>query len=819
MRVLYCNKYNYRFGGTEAYLFQLMHEMEEHGHETALFSMDHGQISSFAGRSYLIPYRDFKDPGASLPKKIRMAAHVIYSPSARRHMRKCLEDYSPDLAHIRGIYHHLSPSILWELKRQGIPVLYHLNDFKILCPNYNFVAHGRPCESCCHGDYFHVVTEGCYAGPRSSAAVLAAEAYLHKWLRTYERCVDLFLAPSEFVRSKLISCGFPPQRIAVLPHFQSLPAEERLAPEEGYVLYFGRLSPEKGAYELLRAMVRLPHVPLIIAGDGPERARLESLARDLNLRQVSFAGRVHSEKLEKLIAGCCFSVFPSHAYETLGKSILESYAWGRPVIASDLGSRREFVEDGVTGLLYRAGDREQLAQTIEFLFDHAALAAKMGAAGRHRLAAKHDPDRHLDALLEIYSGLASGKKTVPATASSAPTQAGRRVRVAFIGGRGLVSKYSGIESYYEQAGRELARLGHEVTVYCRSYFTPPVDEHNGMRVRRLPTIRSKHLETLVHTFLSSLHAMFSDYDVVHYHALGPALFSFLPRLTGKKTVVTVQGLDWQRRKWGRVASQVLRWGEAAAVVLPDATMVVSHTLQHYYWQQYRRHTVYVPNGARIVSGHEAKRLVEWELSPDNYVLYLGRFSPEKNCHLLVNAFENLRTTMKLVLAGGSSHSDSYADGLRRHQSERIRILPWVSGDDLEELLSHAALFVLPSDLEGLSLALLDAMAAGVCVLTSDIPENNEVVNGHGFTFRRGDELDLARMLDFLIRNPEVRRQAGARGRQHIQEQYLWPRIARSIETVYYGVLGWNQNPDSALRRSETGSSSAPAVDWEQTPVL
>ena len=165
----------------------------------------------------------------------------------------------------------------------------------------------------------------------------------------------------------------------------------------------------------------------------------------------------------------------------------------------------------------------------------------------------------------------------------------------------MVSKYSGIESYYEQAGYELARLGHEVTVYCRSYFTPPMKAHKGMRVRRLPTIRSKHLETVVHTLLSTVHAMTADYDVVHYHCLGPALFSFLPRLVGKKTVVTVQGLDWQRRKWGWIASRVLRWGEAAAVRAPDATMVVSQTLQRYYSQRYKRDTVYVPNGAALAS--------------------------------------------------------------------------------------------------------------------------------------------------------------------------------------------------------------------------
>jgi glycosyltransferase involved in cell wall biosynthesis len=496
-----------------------------------------------------------------------MAAHALYSTSARRHLRACLDDYGPEVAHIRGIYHHLSPSILWELKRQGVPVLYHLNDFKILCPTYNFVAKGQACESCSGGAYIHALSKGCYTGSRWSAAVLAAEAYLHKWLRTYERCVDLFLAPSEFVREKLITAGYSKERIEVLPHFQDLPAEGKLVCDEGYVLYFGRLSPEKGVYELLRAMVRLPHIPLVIAGDGPERGRLQSMARELNLNHVLFPGMVHGAQLEQLIARCRFSVFPSQAYETLGKSILESYAWGRPVVASDLGSRRELVEHGMTGLLYPPGNREELAHSIGFLFDRNDLTATMGAEARRRLREKHDPGRHMDALLEIYSRLAPGSKILkfPAAVQSGPT--GKPVRVAFIGGRGVVSRYSGIESYYEQAGPELVRLGHEVTVYCRSYFTPEMSEYRGMRVRRLPTIRSKHLETLAHTFLSTVDAMFSNYDIVHYHCLGPALFSFLPRLAGKKTVVTVQGLDWQRRKWGRIASHILRLGEAAAVVL------------------------------------------------------------------------------------------------------------------------------------------------------------------------------------------------------------------------------------------------------------
>ncbi len=377
-----------------------------------------------------------------------------------------------------------------------------------------------------------------------------------------------------------------------------------------------------------------------------------------------------------------------------------------------------------------------------------------------------------------------------ASSGEIPSRTKPRLRVAFIGGRGVVSKYSGIESFYEQAGSELARLGHEVTVYCRTYFTPPTDEHNGMRVRRLPTIRSKHLETVVHTLLGTLHAMKSDYDVVHYHCLGPALFSFLPRLAGKKTVVTVQGLDWQRAKWGRLAAGVLRCGEAAAVRLPDETMVVSRTLQQYYREQYGRDTVYIPNGATIAPRRQPTHLKDWGIESGNYLLFLGRFSPEKNCHLLIEAFEGIHTNMRLVLAGGSSHSDAYVESLRSHESPRIRFLPWVSGASLEELLAHAALFVLPSALEGLSLALLDAMAAGVCALTSDIPENREVIDGAGFTFRRGDVADLKRMLNLLVHNPELRRQAGERESARVRSEYLWPEIARSIESTYYDVLGW-----------------------------
>ena len=748
---------------------------------------------------YFVPNIDFKSRTNGLWTRAKLGAHAIYSTDARRRLRQIVAAFRPDIAHVRNIYHHLSPSILWELKAQGVPVLYHLNDFKLLCPTYNMVAKGHACERCHGGQFRHVLTEGCYAGPPGSALLLMAEAYFHRWLGTYRKCVDHFLAPSRFAKEKLVQNGFNPLKITVLPHFQKLPAQA--PPNAGPnapILYFGRLSPEKGVADLLWAMKHLPHVQLQIAGDGPQRSELEVLARQLCLTNVRFAGHVGGKVLDYMIASARFTVLPSRAYETLGKTILESYAWGRPVVASDLGSRRELIDQGETGLLYPTGNVEQLRKAISFLVERPELTAKMGAAGRRFVEAQHAPDAHYRALMRLYTQMRPWPPKVKKTIATPPAAP---LRVAFIGGRGMVSKYSGIETYYEEVGKRLVEMGHDVTVYCRSYFTPALPKYEGMRLVRLPTFRSKHLETFVHTWLSTVHVMFSDCDIVHYHAQGPALFSFFPRMVGKKTVVTVQGQDWQRKKWGRFASFTLRLGELASARLPNRTMVVSQSLQRHYQTAYGASTTYVPNGSTIRKRVAPSQIPEWGLEPDNYVLFLGRFSPEKNCHLLIEAYENIDTPAKLVLAGGSSYTSAYVDRLRTHQSEQVLFLDWVHGSALDELLTNAALFVLPSDLEGLSLALLDAMGAAVCVLTSDIAENREVIEGTGFTFQAGDANDLARMLRLLLSDAGARTLAGRDAQARVRERYLWPRIAAEIGRSY-GELTARTSTIEAYSRTE-----------------
>jgi glycosyltransferase involved in cell wall biosynthesis len=786
MRILFCNKYNFPFSGTEVYLFELMQLLRGQGHEVALFSMADPRGEPTPYDRNFVPHIDFKDSGAGAITKIRNAGHAIYSREAQRRLRRMIAEFRPDVAHVRNIYHHLSPSILWELKAHDIPVVYHLNDFKVLCPNYNFVAHGKVCERCQGGRFWHVITEDCYSGPRGSAVALAAEAYFHRVLGTYQKCVDRFLAPSRFVKEKLAENGWDRQKIDVLPHFQRLPDAVPGVSDDAPLLYFGRVSEEKGVADLIRAVQPLPGLRLQIAGDGPQHEELRLLVQRLNIQNVEFLGHLNGQALEQTIAGSRFTVLPSHAYETLGKSILESFAWARPVIASDLGSRRELVDEGKTGLLYRGGDIAQLTAAISFLHERPEIAKRMGRAGREFVRTNHGSETHLLALTLLYEGMVKRARPRPQLISN-PLPRSRGLRIAFIGGRGVSSKYSGIETYYEEVGSRLAAIGHTVTAYCRPYFTPALTTYAGMKIVRIPTIRTKHVETALHTLLSTIHASLGNHDIVHFHALGPALFSFVPRLFGKKTVVTVQGLDWQRKKWGWLASCVLRLGEHAAGRFPNVTMTVSQTLQQHYRDHHRSETHYVPNGTQLRTRGGNERLVEWGLQPDRYILFMGRLSPEKNCDLLIEAYKRLDTQVKLAFAGGSSHSDEYVRTLHQHESANIIFLPWLSGAALDELLTHAMIFVLPSDLEGLSLALLDAMGAGVCVLTSDIPENIEAVNGAGFTFRRGDQEHLSEQLQRLIASPHLRRTAGKSAVRKVRAHYLWGGIVGQIEQIYLSL--------------------------------
>ncbi len=360
----------------------------------------------------------------------------------------------------------------------------------------------------------------------------------------------------------------------------------------------------------------------------------------------------------------------------------------------------------------------------------------------------------------------------------------RKLKIAFLGARGVVGTYSGIETYYEEVGSRLAARGHEVTAYCRKYFTPDVPSHRGVRVRRLPSLRSKHLETLSHSLLATLDCLRRDFDVVQYHAIGSSPLAIVPRLFGRTTIVSVRGLDWQRAKWGGFARWMLRFGEWASARSPSATVVVSETLQRHYQAAHGRRPYMIPNAVVTGERRPIGGLAEHGLEAGGFLFFAGRISPEKGVHTLLEALRPLPRHKKLVLAGGTSYSDAYIEQVKAQAWDEVIFLGRVGRETMEELLSNCYAFVLPSVMEGLSIALLEALSYGNCIVTTDIPENLEVVGTAGLSFPPGDVEALRSVLARVLEDPaaveEYRRKATARARSRPD----WDEVAGLTEALY-----------------------------------
>lgn len=336
------------------------------------------------------------------------------------------------------------------------------------------------------------------------------------------------------------------------------------------------------------------------------------------------------------------------------------------------------------------------------------------------------------------------------------------MRIAMVGHKRVPSREGGIEVVVEELAARMVMHGHSVTCYNRTghhvsgkeYDIEHLDEYRGIRLKRVPTIDRKGLAAVTSSFFGCLAAAFGPYDVVHIHAEGPAMFSWLPRLTGKRVVLTVHGLDWARDKWkGSFGSWYIHTGEKTGVRFAHEIIVLNHSTQKYFQDTYGRATRYIPNGVNPVAPAAPDIIREkYGLEKDSYILYLGRMVPEKGCHYLVDAFKKLHTDKKLVIAGGSSDTHWYIDQLKEQAGgdDRIIFTGFVDGALREELYSNAYLFVLPSDLEGMPLCLLEAMSYSNCVITSDIEECYNVIHDNGIVFRKGDVNDLAQKLTYAL---------------------------------------------------------------------
>ena len=375
-------------------------------------------------------------------------------------------------------------------------------------------------------------------------------------------------------------------------------------------------------------------------------------------------------------------------------------------------------------------------------------------------------------------------------------QCKEKLSIAMFGQKRIPSREGGVEIVVEELCTRMVAQGHNVTCYNRGghhvsgseYDSKRLKEYKGIKLKTVPTIEKKGLAAVSSSFFAALCCAFGKYDVVHIHAEGPAFFCWLPKLFHKRVIVTVHGIDWQREKWkSGFGSKFIHKGEKNAVKYADEIIVLSKGVQDYFEKIYGRKTVFIPNG---VSNHiERKPQIiknKFGLDKDEYILFLGRLVPEKGIKYLIEAFKQVDTEKKLVIAGGSSDTSEFENEMKELAKEDKRIIftGFVQGQELEELYRNAYVYALPSDLEGMPLSLLEAMSYGNCCLVSDIPECAEVVEDKALIFKKADVKDLQSKLQDACDHSEKVDAHKKQAADFICSKYNWDEIVQATLKLY-----------------------------------
>lgn len=376
------------------------------------------------------------------------------------------------------------------------------------------------------------------------------------------------------------------------------------------------------------------------------------------------------------------------------------------------------------------------------------------------------------------------------------------MRIAMLGTRGIPASYSGFETCVEELGARLVQRGHQVSVYCRSHhiklLANPVRHkyYKGMELVKLPTIPSKHFDTIVHTFLSTLHVSFRHCDVVLMFIAGNSLVSFIPRLTGKRVILNVDGLDWKRAKWGRWARRYIQFAEYLATIFPHAFVTDSRSIERYYLERYKAASTYITYGADVRYIPPGRYLQRYGLQPRQYVLFVGRLVPENCPHHLVEAFNLLDAEggnvhrLKCVIVGDAPYAEEYIRSLKAGAGPNTIFTGYLFGEGYQELASNAYAFVETSEVGGTHPALLEAMAFGNCVVVNNTPENLETIGEAGLAYdgQRGAAA-LREVLGRLLVDAEAVQSYRQRAIERIRQHYSWDQVADAYERLCYQVLG------------------------------
>jgi len=364
------------------------------------------------------------------------------------------------------------------------------------------------------------------------------------------------------------------------------------------------------------------------------------------------------------------------------------------------------------------------------------------------------------------------------------------MKIAFLAVKNIM-RGGGIEKYTMELGSRLVQRGHEVTVYTMRHYGDVPERYLGMRIVSVPSFAMPCLQKLSCSAAAAIDSSWKKkYDIVHFHSFAPGAFAWLPRLRGAKCVLQLHSLEWKRKRWGTFGSSVVKVLEKLALSQSHIYTAVSRTQCDFYRKNRDVEMEYIPTAAEVKPKTEAREIYRLGLEPNKYVLFACRLVPEKGAHYLVSAFRRLKTDMKLVIAGDAQGADEYRKKLfdLAEGDPRILFPGFVEGRLIEELFSHCYVYVQPSEVEGLSLSILEAMSYGKCCLVSDILENLEAIGNAGFYFANGNVDELVCRLHWLLQNREQVEAVSVEAKERIRQHYSWQSISEQIEKLYLSIL-------------------------------
>ncbi len=389
-------------------MFSLKKLLEDKGHKVIVFSMNHPLNFQSEYSRYFVDYINYDEAVKSinLATGFEVLSRAVFSIDAKRKIEELIEDEKPDIAHLQNIHHHITPSIFYSLKKNKIPIVWTLHDFVLICPNTSFLINGRICERCKKVRYFWPALIKCKKNSFLASLMAGLETTIHRLMRIND-LVDIFIAPSEFLRNKLIEYGFDEKRIVSLNNFANIEITENINKDNGYYLYIGRLSFEKGIKTLIDAALMANSGTLKIIGEGPLKEEMVSYTKTRRGGKagIEFLGHKSHDEVIRFLKGARFLVLPSECYENFPYSVIEAFACGKPVIASRLGGIPELVKNWQTGLLFTPGDVENLSLKIRFLMKHPDKARAIGENARGFVKERLTKERHYEELMKVYSGL------------------------------------------------------------------------------------------------------------------------------------------------------------------------------------------------------------------------------------------------------------------------------------------------------------------------------------------------------------------------------------------------------------------------------